>query len=178
MGEYAAQRKYEIFSKKAFDEQIPMIAKLFKVISKAEEIHIKNHIQVLKKITSKPYTLEEIVGSKGSSLVIGPKSTRDNLMDAIRGESYEFKKMYKNFIKTAKKKEIFLAEFSFNLARKAEKVHSELFNKYLKFLDKGKNLEERPIFLCTICGNVELDQAPLICPNCDHDQQFFDQIKL
>ena len=155
-----------------------MIAKLFKTVSKAEEIHIKNHLQALKKITNKPHTLQSIISSKDLNLTIESKSTRKNLMDAITGETYEFKNMYKKYIRNAKKKDIYLAEFSFDLARKAERVHSELFTKYLKLLEKGKVIEQIPIFLCIICGNVELDQAPLICPNCDHYQQFFELIKL
>lgn len=178
MGEYTAKKKYEIFSKKAIEEKQPMIAKLFMTISKAEEIHINNHLKSLNKITNNQYKLEEIIGSKESKLLVELNSTRDNLMNAMSGEMYEFKKMYKEYIKNAKKKDIYLAEFSFDLATKAEKVHSKLFRKYLKFLDKGRIIEEIPIFLCKICGNVELNQAPLVCPNCDHDQQFFELIKL
>lgn len=178
IGEYIAKRKYELFSKKAQKENYHMIATLFKTVSMAEGIHIKNHMQALEKITNKQYKLENIVGSDETKLSINVNSTKENLMDAISGETYEFKKMYKSFIKNAKKKDIYLAEFSFDLARKAEKVHSELFTKFLKLLDNGKNVDEIAIFLCKICGNVELNQAPLVCPNCDHDQQFFEQIKL
>ena len=178
IGEYTAKRKYKLFSEKAVDEKQPMIAKLFVSISKAEGIHIKNHLQALEKITHKSYNLDDIVDSENLELVIKPKSTNENLIEAISGETYEFKTMYKNYIKNAKKKDIFLAEFSFDLARKAEKVHSELFATYLKLLDRGKEIKDIPIFLCKICGNVELNEAPLVCPNCDHDRQFFEQVML
>ncbi len=177
-GEYTAKRKYALFSEKALKENHLMIAKLFKTVSLAEEIHVKNHLRALEKITNKKFNINHIVGSDESELSIKVSSTRDNLKDAIAGETYEFKKMYKSFIKNAKKKDFYLAEFSFDLARKAEKVHGELFMKYLELLDSGQTIDEIEIFLCKICGNVELNQAPLKCPNCDHDQQFFEEIFL
>ncbi len=85
--------------------------------------------------------------------------------------------MYKAFIKKAKKDDYYLAEFSFNLARKAEIVHSKLFIKYLKKLDSEENFEKRTLFVCTICGNVELDKTPSICPICEHDQKFFKELE-
>lgn len=105
------------------------------------------------------------------------KDTRNNLIQAIEGETYEFKEMYKSFIKIAKKQDYYLAEFSFDLARKAEKVHSKLFNEYLNKLEHKEKLEKRDLFVCQICGNVELDKPPKICPNCEHDQKFFKKIK-
>lgn len=178
IGEYTAKRKYQLFSEIAQKENQQMISKLFKTISMAEGIHIKNHLKALEKISNKQFKLENIVDSDGSEITINVNSTEENLKDAISGETYEFKRMYKSFMKNAKKNDIYLAEFSFDLARKAEEVHSEIFKKYLKLLNKGKNIDEIPLFLCKICGNVELNQAPLVCPNCDHDQQFFEQIKL
>lgn len=144
----------------------------------AEAIHTKNHLKALEKITKKKFSLNEIINIDETELLKNIDSTRNNLVQAISGETYEFKKMYKTFIKNAKKKDIYLAEFSFDLARKAEKVHGNLFQKYLKHLDKGKEINEIKVFLCTICGNVELSQVPAICPNCDHDQLFFDEIDL
>jgi rubrerythrin len=85
--------------------------------------------------------------------------------------------MYKGFIKKAKKDDYYLAEFSFNLARKAEIVHSKLFIKYLKRLDNEENFERRTLFVCRICGNVELDKPPSTCPNCEHHKKFFKEIE-
>lgn len=178
IGEYTAKRKYELFSKTAIKEKQPMIAKLFKAVSLAEAIHIKNHLRALEKITNKKFNIDELIGYDDFKLSNNTQSTRDNLMDAISGETYEFKKMYKEFFKNAKKKDIYIAELSFDLARKAERVHSKLFTMYLKIIQNGKENNEIPIFLCKICGNVELHQAPLVCPNCDHDQQFFKEIFL
>ncbi len=155
-----------------------MIAKLFKAVSLAEAVHIKNHLQALEKITNESFKIDDIVSSNDSELLNSVNTTRNNLIQAISGETYEFKKMYKGYIKNARQEDIYLAEFSFNLARKAEKVHCTLFTKYLKLLESGRDVSDIGVYLCKICGNVELSQLPLICPNCGHDQQFFDEIKL
>jgi rubrerythrin len=81
--------------------------------------------------------------------------------------------MYKIFVKNARKNNTFLAEFSFDLARKAEIAHSKLFIKYLKKLDNKNKFEDIDIFICQICGNVELGTPPELCPICEHDKKFF-----
>lgn len=153
-----------------------MIAKLFKAIAEAEAIHVKNHLRALEMLTKKTFELKEIATIKDEELTENVNSTRNNLIQAIAGETYEFRKMYKSFKKNAKREDFYLAELSFDLARKAEIVHSKLFIKYLKKLDKNKNFKDIDIFVCQICGNVELEAAPKICPNCEHDQSFFKKI--
>ena len=103
---------------------------------------------------------------------------KNNLFEAINGETFEFKKMYKSFIKNARKEDIFLAEYSFDLARKAEIVHSRLFKKYLEKLGKHKIFPPIEIYVCSICGHVELRNQPIICPICGHDEKFFKKIDL
>ena len=50
-GENNAKLKYELFAKKAKEEDLSEIAHLFEVISYAESIHTKNHLRVLSKLT-------------------------------------------------------------------------------------------------------------------------------
>ena len=170
-GENNAKLKYELFAKKAKEEDLPEIAHLFEAISYAESIHIKNHLRALSKLTKSEVDLFDIVSSEENSIKVS--NTKDNLTQSIEGEIYEFKKMYKDFTKTAKKRDVYLAELSFDLARKAELVHSELFKKYLKKLVNNESFDKIDIYVCTICGNVELESAPKTCPNCEHDQKFF-----
>ena len=176
IGESTAKKKYEYFAEKALEEKHPEIAHLFNSIAYAESIHIKNHIKALSKITNSQVDLNEIFKIDEKDIKAKVSNTRDNLIQSIAGETFEFKKMYKSFMKNAKKEHTFLAEYSFNLARKAEKVHSKLFIKYLKQLDNNQLFEPIDIYVCKICGNVELENPPNTCPNCDHDQKFFTKI--
>lgn len=173
IGESNAKRKYELFAEKALNDGFPEIAHLFKAISTAESIHIKNHLKAIEEITKKSVDLNAIVNIEEKILKKQVRNTRNNIIQAIAGETFEFKKMYKGFMKNAKKNDVYLAEFSFDLARMAEIVHSKLYIRFLKKLDKKEPFEDIDIYVCRICGNVELRKIPKICPNCEHDQKFF-----
>jgi len=176
IGESNAKRKYELYAEKAKEEQLPEISHLFKAISSAEAIHIKNHIKALSILTNTKINFEAFVKLNEELLRNNIQDTKSNLRDAIKGETYETKLMYKEFVKNAVKEENEVVELSFMLARKAEKVHANLFKKCLKRLEKNQKFDTQKIFVCQICGNVEFEEAPLICPLCDHSQNFYKEI--
>ena len=101
-GESQANRRYLAFAKKADEEGFPQIAKLFRAAAEAETVHAHNHLKVMGQI----------------------KSTVDNLGTAVSGETYEFKKMYPEFIEDAKKEGNKQAEMSFEYANKVEQIHA------------------------------------------------------
>lgn len=173
IGESNAKRKYELYAEKAREENLPEVAHLFKAISAAEAIHNKNHIRALAVLTNADVNVEDFVEVNEVDLKNHVKDTNSNLIDAINGETYETKKMYKIFVKNSKKEGSEVAELSFSLARKAEKIHAKLFTEYLKLLENNKTIEKRKIFVCQICGNVEFEAPPSVCPICEHSQKFF-----
>ena len=79
-GESQANRKYLAFAGKADQEGYPQVARLFCAAAEAETVHAHNHFKVLN----------------------GIKSTKENLQEAIAGETHEFKKMYPEMIEAAK----------------------------------------------------------------------------
>ena len=91
-GETTASAKYAAYSKKAEQEGYHEIALLFKAASSAENIHANNHKAVLQE-------------SGISTPVIKPEytvtSTKENLEDAIKGETYEATTMYPEFLTVA-----------------------------------------------------------------------------
>ncbi len=114
-GESQANRKYLAYAKKAEQEGSKQAAKLFRAAAAAETIHAHNHLRELGVV----------------------KSTKENLMDAINGESYEFQKMYPQMISDAKAEGQTGALRSFNYANEVEKVHAALYKKALESLGKG-----------------------------------------
>jgi rubrerythrin len=84
--------------------------------------------------------------------------------------------MYKEFVKNSKKIGNNVAELSFTLAKKAEKIHVKIYSTYLKLLEKNKEIKFREIYICSICGNIEFDNPTPICTVCDHKQQFFKKL--
>lgn len=177
IGESTAKAKYTLFALKAKEEGHMEIAHLFTAISFAEEIHIKNHLKAYEKISDTKIDMEELVKIDEIELQKKVEDTRNNLIQAIAGETYEFRKMYRSFMKNAKKMNTYLAEFSFNLARNAENVHRKLYIDYLKMLDENRMRENEDIYVCQICGNVEIGKLPSTCSICDHDKKFFKKIE-
>ena len=153
-GESQANRKYLAFSKKAEQEGFSGVARLFHAAAAAETVHAHNHLRVLG----------------------GIKSTTDNLKEAIEGEFYEFTKMYPEFIKEAKNDGNESAERSFNYANEVEKVHHELFKKALELLENGKDLENKPMYVCSVCGYTHQGDPPETCPVCNSPKKVFNKI--
>jgi rubrerythrin len=154
-GETTASAKYEAFSIKANEEGLFEIALLFKAASVAEKIHADNHKIVIEKAgqTTPEITPEFTV-----------KSTKENLENAIEGESYEFFTMYPEFIKNANKAGNYMAQISLTYAYKVEQKHRDFYMKALVALENN-NVKSLPrvYFLCPTCGNTYETVAPKRC---------------
>lgn len=140
-GESQANRKYLAFAKKAEEEGYRQVAKLFRAAAEAETVHAHSHLRVLK----------------------GIKSTKENLQDAVGGETHEFKIMYPEMMEAAKAEKSDDAFRSFNFANSVEKIHAALYGKALEGL--GRN-EEVDYYVCPVCGNTVEKAAPEKCPIC------------
>ncbi|HEY3276017.1 MAG TPA: rubrerythrin family protein [Syntrophorhabdaceae bacterium] len=140
-GESQANRKYLAFAKKAELEGYKQVAKLFRAAAEAETVHAHNHLRELK----------------------GVQATKDNLVEAITGESYEFQKMYPVMIEDAKAEGNKGAERSFTIANEVEKIHAGL---YQKALDNLGNNEEYDYHICKVCGYTHEGEPPDVCPVC------------
>jgi rubrerythrin len=147
-GESQANRKYLAFAKKAEQEGYIQAAKLFRAAAAAETIHAHNHLRGLS----------------------GVKTTKENLLAAISGESYEFQKMYPQMIADAKAEGQDYALRSFNMANEVEKVHASLYQKALESL--GKNVVT-DYYVCSVCGYTAEGEAPDECPVCKAKKKAF-----
>lgn len=143
-GESQANRKYLAFSEKAADEGYKNIATLFKAASEAEGIHSKKLLKVLG--------------------AMGP--TQNNLKESIAGETHEFTTMYPEFVKVAESEKKTDAVLAFTYAMKAEQVHAKLYEKALSLLQSGNDMGREKVYLCPVCGNIELGKPPEKCPIC------------
>ncbi len=167
-GETTAHAKYAAYSKKAVEEGFPEIAMLFKAASEAELIHANNHKVVLDRMGEKtPEVTPEFTVN----------STKENLKDAIEGESYEFNTMYPNFIKDAHAAGNYMAQISLTYAYKVEQKHRDFYIKALKALEDG-NVKSLPslYYLCPTCGNTYATTAPARCEISMSDSKLFVKI--
>ena len=150
-GESQANRRYLVFAQKAEEEGYPQIAKLFRAAAEAETVHAFNHMRIL-----------------GDA-----KSTAENLNTAIGGETFEFKQMYPDYLKTAKDEKNSQATWSFNVANQVEQVHADLFTKAVNALKTGRELKKVDYYVCSICGNTVEAEAPEKCPICGNPKSKF-----
>jgi len=151
-GESQANRKYLAFAAKADQEGYSQVARLFRAVAGAETIHAHSHLRALN----------------------GIRSTKENLQEAIAGETHEFKEMYPEMIEAAKSEGQKVAERSFNYANLVEKVHAQLYQKLLDNL--GKPQENYSYYICPICGYTAEKQAPGKCPICGAKGEMFKKI--
>ena len=150
-GESQANRRYLAFAKKAEEEGFTQAAKLFKAAAEAETIHALNHLR----------TVGEV------------RSTLDNLNAAFAGETFEFQKMYPEFINTAKQEGNKQAAWTFDVANKVEQVHAKLYQKAIDALKNKKELEKVDYYVCGVCGNTVEGSPPDKCPICGSPKSMY-----
>jgi len=153
-GESQANRKYLAFAKKADGDGKSQIARLFRAAADAETVHAHAHFAVL--------------GGVGS--------TAENLQAAIAGEGAEFREMYPKFVAEAQTEGNEGALMSFKNALAVEKIHYGLYSEAAAALEAGNDLPAQPIFVCQVCGNTVLGEAPDACAICANPKKGFTEI--
>lgn len=153
-GESQAHQTYLAYGKKAEAEGHPQIAKLFRSAAAAEKIHAQAHLRVLGEV----------------------KSTAENLEAAVKGEAAEFKEMYPGFVQEAESEGNQQAVVSFRNALAVEKIHHGLYYDAVQALSSGQDLPEGPIFVCGVCGNTVVGEAPEKCPVCGAPKKMFAEV--
>ncbi|NTU69023.1 MAG: rubrerythrin family protein [Chlorobiaceae bacterium] len=152
-GESQANQKYLAFAKAADKEGFANVAKLFRTTAMAELIHAEGHLKALD----------------------GIGSTAENLEGAIGGETYEHTEMYPPMLEQAQA-EGHPAKRMFAFAVEAEKVHAVLYQKALEAVRNGQDISASEVWLCPICGHVELGTPPEKCPICGAKSSVYIQL--
>ena len=150
-GESQAHMKYLIFSEVAEREGKTNIARLFKAISFAEQVHATNHFRNLGHIND----------------------TTKNLDMAIGGETFEVEEMYPAYDAVAKLQEEKEASRSIHYALEAEKIHAEMYRKAKEAALQGKDMELETVYICPVCGYTVEGEAPQFCPVCGASKEKF-----
>jgi rubrerythrin len=147
-GESQANRKYLAFAKKADAEGFHQAARLFRAAAEAETVHAHNHLRELGAI----------------------KSTRENLAEAVAGETHEFMAMYPAMIEQARAEGLKGAELSFQGANAVEQEHAALYQKMLDALETAPVID---YWVCQVCGHTAEAEAPEKCPVCGAPKKMF-----
>lgn len=152
-GESNAHARYLAFAKTADQEGYAGVAGLFRAAARAEQIHAANHAVVIRKLGAAPQATIDAAT---------PKSTRENLEAAIKGESYERDEMYPEFLKQARQDGNADAIQTLNYARNAEIEHAKLYTAALGNMNSMR--AGASWYVCPVCGftttKVDFERCP------------------
>ena len=147
-GEAKAALRLRIFAKKAEQEDLPQMAKLFRVIAFSEEIHGEQALRMLREI----------------------KDTETNLKESFASETHVAGVAYNHFIKLAEEVEDTAASNIFSHSRDVEDSHAELYKRAINHLIGER---ETTYYVCQVCGYVSDGALPEVCPVCSAPQDQF-----
>ena len=150
-GESQAHTRYLIFADRAEREGFPNVARLFRAISYAEQMHATNHFKAL--------------GNLGK--------TAENLVAAIGGETYEVEEMYPAFEAVAELQEERAAVRSNRWALEAERVHAGLYEMARQAVLAGVDTKVGKVQVCGVCGWTVEGEPPERCPLCGAKREKF-----
>ncbi|MGB9757998.1 MAG: rubrerythrin family protein [Candidatus Bipolaricaulaceae bacterium] len=143
-GQSQAHMRYLIFAEVAEREGKPNLARLFRAIAYAEQVHATNHYRELGMI-------------RGST---------ENLDVAIAGETYEVEEMYPAYIAVAELQRESGAKRAFHFAIEAEKIHADLYRQAKEAALKGEDVKLGTVYICPVCGHTVVGNPPEKCPIC------------
>lgn len=109
----------------------------------------------------------------------GMPDTPENLKDAIAGEYYEWTDMYKEFAEIAEEEGFHDIAAQMRGVADIESHHEDRYRDLLENIEKGRVFlnEEKTVWLCLNCGHIEEgEEAPEVCPVCDHPQSYFKRV--
>lgn len=151
--EAEVNRKYLSYARKAENEGLKNIAKVFKSVAEAKGIHAYNHLRASKEV----------------------KSTRENLKAALEKEISDFKDMYGTMIEHAHAEGDKWCMKSFSYAQETENLYIQLFQDSLDNL--GKHEEGKIYYVCKVCGLIVVNDLPEKCPVCGSQRKVFKKIE-
>ena len=151
-GEAKAALRLKVFAKKADQEDLPQIARLFRVIAFSEEIHGERALRMLREI----------------------KDTDRNLQESFQSETRVAGVAYDSFIELAEELGDGPASTLFSNSRDVEEGHAKLYKHAMNDLIGER---ETPYYVCQVCGYVSDGILPETCPICSAPKEQFVEFK-
>lgn len=152
VGEAKAYQRLLMYAKKAQEEELPQIARLFRVIAESEGIHARRHFALLEKVSD----------------------TQTNLENSFQSEKIVNGVYYPKMIKEAEEDGERGAVIAFSQARDVEQVHAKLYENALKHMMEEKNVD---YYVCPVCGYVSEGPMNENCPVCGAPKEKFYKVE-
>lgn len=151
IGESQAHMRYLIYAQVAEKERLPNVARLFRAIAHAEQVHASNHYQELGQVNS----------------------VSQNLQVGIEGETYEVDEMYPAYRAVAELQGERGALRTTEWALQAEKVHAGMYLRAKQSVDGGHDFTLGDVYICDECGYTLEGKPPERCPLCGAPRERF-----
>jgi len=164
-GESQAHMCYLIYADKAERDGFAHVARLFRAIAYAEQIHAAGHFQQLRDTWGAALTVA------GASFGLGP--TAENLAMAIGGEDFEVTEMYPVYKAAAELQGEKGALRSFDWAWQAEQIHAAMYKEAKSAVEMGKDYRIGSVYICSVCGHTVEGEAPERCPVCNSKREMY-----
>ena len=167
-GESQARNRYTYFASQAKKEGYVQISDIFTETANQEKEHAKRFFKFLE-------GGEVEIAAAFPAGVIG--TTLENLKAAAAGEHYEHAEMYPDFAKVAREEGFNAIAEVFEAISVAEKQHEKRYDDLAANIEAGKvfKKDETVTWRCRNCGYLhEGEEAPELCPACDHPQAHFE----
>jgi len=168
-GESQARNRYQLFANKAKKDGYEQIASIFEITAEQERVHAKKFFSFLEGGEL------EITATFPAGIV---GTTAENLMAATAGEKEEWEELYPEFARVAAEEGFKEIAVAFKMIAKAEKTHSDRYDKLIANLEAGTVFEdgEKVLWYCRKCGYIhEGTKPPKVCPACQHPQSYYER---
>jgi len=151
VGEAKAAQRLLLYARKADQEELPQIARLFRAVAAAESVHARRHFALL-----------EAVGD-----------TDANLEKAFQQENAVNGVHYLRMLREAEEEEEKAAALVFSQSRDVEAEHAKL---YRRALDDMMGDQSTDYYVCKVCGHIHEREAPERCPICSAGSDKFEKV--
>ena len=180
LGESQARNRYTFWASVARKEGFEQIAEIFTITADQEKRHAKTFYEFLIKLNKENTTPTQIDINMDMGIHVQIGTTAENLKAAVEGENEEASMLYPKFADISQEEGYPEIAAKFRAIAHAEEHHKQNYEKLLKLLEswtffQGRGIQTRT---CRECGYMVVgEEAPKICPSCDHPQAFFEKLQ-
>ena len=174
-GESQARNRYTFAHGKALQQNLYVVAEVFKFTADQERAHAQVFYNHLKALTGQNIEIDGTYPIDLYDDVLGM------LKAAKHNEFEEFEDVYPAFAKTAREEGFPKIAADFEAIAKIEKVHGMRFDRLAMLIENHELFasKKQEKWMCLNCGHImEGEQVPEKCPVCDHDKGYFIRLEL
>ncbi len=171
-GECQARTRYDYYASTAKKEGYVQISEIFAETARNEKEHAKRFFKFLNETLKGD---QVVINEAGYPVMLG--NTKENLLSAAEGENEEWSDLYPSFANVADEEGFKEIARAFRNIAKVEAEHEKRYRKLLENIETNKvfKREEKTFWKCINCGFIiESQEAPKVCPSCDHPQEYFE----